>query len=93
VIVTDDRRHQPIRRDFNALIRDPHGRVSEAKLFAAAGKAALLYVLLTYTPSIIERWDVLAVIVLTLVAPDLLKKFLTLRAGGGLPSAEEKKAP
>lgn len=86
-----DRRHQPIRRELNEIIRDPQGRISEAKTFAVLGKSALLYILLTYPVSILERWDVLAVIVSALIAPDLLKKFLTLRAGGTVASPAEKK--
>lgn len=70
-----------MRRALGEIIRDPQGRVSEAKVFSALGKAALLYVLIAYTPALIERWEVLAVIVLALIAPDLLKKLLTLRFG------------
>lgn len=89
--MTPERRHQPIRRELNEIIRDPHGRVSEAKTFAVLGKSALLYILLTYPVSILERWDVLAVIVSALIAPDLFKKFLTLRAGGSVSAPAEKK--
>ncbi len=78
-----ERRQSSIRREVNELIRDPQGRVSEAKVFSVLGKSALLYVLLANTASIIERWDVLSVIVLALIAPDLLKKLLTMRLGTG----------
>lgn len=88
----DDRRHQPLRRDANDLVRDPQGRVSEAKVFSILGKTAILFVLLQHTVDVLRDWTVLAVLVTALIAPDLFKKFLTLKAGGAALSADKDKA-
>lgn len=74
-----ERRTAKLRRDFNDIARSPDGRVSEAKLWASAGKAASLFLLIRHSESVIESWDVLAVLLLVLIAPDLFKKFLAMR--------------
>jgi len=68
-----------LRRDLNDVVRSPDGRVSEAKLWASAGKAASLFLIMRYSESVIAHWDVLAVLLLVLVAPDLLKKMVAMK--------------
>ena len=79
--MTEDRRTSPMRRDFNDLIRDPSGRISEAKLGAVAGKAAMLYLLVAHAEQVLADWALLSVFVGAIIAPDLLKKVITVRAG------------
>lgn len=86
--MTPDRRKAHVRRDLNDLVRDPAGRVAEAKLWSNVFKAGMLYVFLTHTEVILKDWGVLTVFVGAMVAPDVLKKMLSMRAGG---SVEEKK--
>lgn len=74
-----ERRTARLRRDFNDIARSPDGRVSEAKLWSSAGKAAALFLLVRHAESVIESWDVLAVLLLVLIAPDLFKKFIAVR--------------
>jgi hypothetical protein len=64
------------------LITSPDGKLAEAKVWANLGKAALLWVLLHHSEAVIKDWSVLLVFVCGLIAPDLLKKLITLRTGG-----------
>lgn len=68
------------------MIRDPSGRLSEAKVWANAYKAAGLYVLVAYADKVLTDWMLLSVVLLAGIAPDVLKKVITVRAG-----AAEKK--
>lgn len=70
-----------LRRDLNDLVRDPSGKVSEAKTFAVAFKGVFLYAFLIHAEMILRDWMILAVVVCTFIAPDLLKKLLSMRAG------------
>lgn len=80
--VVEDRRGRPrVRRDINDLIRTPEGKASEAKLCSVAGKGILAYILVEYAAVIVNNWDVLAIIALFLIAPDLIKKLLEMRYG------------
>lgn len=84
--MTDDRRHQPLRREINQLVRDPSGRVSEAKLFSIIGKTALLYVFIAKFDQVVADSMVLLIFVAAWIAPDLLKKAISARAGAQAPS-------
>lgn len=63
------------------LIRDPAGRLSEAKVWANAYKAAGIYVLIAYADKILADWMLLGVLLTAGIAPDVLKKIITVRAG------------
>ena len=76
-----EHRQSPIRREVNELIRDPQGRVSEAKTWANAGKAICCWLLVSHADFVVAHWDVLMVIVSTIVLPDLLKKIITAKYG------------
>lgn len=70
-----------MRRDLNDLIRSPDGKVSEAKGFAVAFKASMIYVFLKHAEVILKDWMILAVFVTAMIAPDLLKKIVSMRTG------------
>lgn len=76
-----DRREASIRRDLNDLVRDPGGRVAEAKVFAVLFKPFLIWMFLQHAETILKDWGILTVIVVTFVAPDLLKKLISMRVG------------
>jgi hypothetical protein len=76
-----ERRHQPMRREINEIFRDPSGRVSEAKLFSVIGKLALLWVWVRAYETVIADATILSIFVLSWIAPDLLKKLISSRAG------------
>lgn len=77
----EERRQAPLRRDLNDLVRDPQGKVSEAKAFAVAFKISMIYVFLKHTEMVIKDWMVLLVFCAAMLAPDLLKKLITMKAG------------
>jgi len=79
--VTDERRRAVLRRDLNDLVRDPSGRVAEAKVFAVLFKSSMVYVFLKHTELILKDWLVLTVFVAAMLMPDLLKKILSMRVG------------
>lgn len=64
------------------LFTDPAGNLAEAKVWANSYKAALLYLLCTHADTILKDWGVLTVFVCAGIAPDVLKKLITLRLGG-----------
>ncbi len=80
--MTPDRRKAILRRDLNDLVRDPSGRVSEAKSYAVIFKGAMVWVFLKHTELILKDWMILAVFVTALLAPDVLKKLMAMRLGG-----------
>lgn len=75
-----ERRKSLIRRDLNDLVRGPDGKVSEAKAYAVAFKGLMFYTFLHYTDKILSNWEVLSIFVTAFLAPDLLKKALTIRS-------------
>ena len=74
-----ERRKAAVRRDLNDLVRDPIGRVSEAKVFAVVFKSSMVWVFLKHAETILRDWMVLAVFITALLAPDLLKKLMAMR--------------
>lgn len=76
-----------LRADLNDLVRSPDGRLSEAKLFSVVFKIAMAWAFIKYTAVILATWDVLSVFIVAMIAPDVLKKWMVMRAG--IP--EEKK--
>ncbi len=84
-----ERRKAILRRDLNDLVRDPSGRVSEAKTYAVIFKGAMVWVFLKHTELILKDWMILAVFVTAMLAPDLLKKVLSMRLGGAPVEAKK----
>lgn len=76
-----EQRTASVRRDLNDLVRDPSGRVAEAKVFAVLFKPFLIWMFLQHAETILKDWGILTVIVVTFVAPDLLKKLISMRSG------------
>lgn len=79
--VKPERRKASVRRDLNDLVRSPDGKVSEAKGGAVIFKTAMIYVFIQKIDAILADWVVLAIFVTAFIAPDLLKKVLTMKAG------------
>ena len=77
-------RRSILRRDLNDIVRDPSGNVSEAKLWASLGKAIAAYLMMSNAAHIIAYWDALAILLLAMIAPDLIKKVLTLKYQQGV---------
>ena len=76
-----ERRKAQFRRDLNDLVRGPDGKVSEAKVYAVAFKGLMLWVFVQKTADILADWTLLAIFITTFLAPDLLKKVLSMKTG------------
>jgi hypothetical protein len=67
------------------------GEVQESKLFAVIGKSIAAYLLLAYSETVLDHEYALLILLTAMVAPDLYKKVITMRAGGAVkPDAETK---
>ena len=56
-----------------------NGEMQESKLWAKAYKGAGLWVLLNYTEKVLADWTLLTALMVVGIAPDLLKKLITMR--------------
>jgi hypothetical protein len=74
-------RKQLLRRDLNDIVRAEDGKVSEAKLWANAGKGTAFFLLLNYSEKVIQTWDSLAILLLILIMPDLVKQLIKMKYG------------
>lgn len=79
--MSDERRGSVMRRDLNDLVRSPDGKVAEAKGFAVAFKIAMIYVFLKHTEDVLAEWTILALFITAFLAPDLLKKVISMKTG------------
>lgn len=83
-------RKQRFRRAAEDCIRSPDGRTSEAKIWANVGKAICVLIILWHLNDIVGYSDALVVLLLILVMPDLLKKWISMRYNGPQPPAKFK---
>lgn len=63
------------------LVRDPQGRLSEAKVWSNVYKAGMFYILMTHTEKLLLDWALLGLVLAAGIAPDLLKKMISAKAG------------
>ena len=71
-----------IRRSINSLaMRD--GEMQESKLFATVGKGLCIWLIWKYADALIAHENILFVLMLFLIFPELIKKFITMRYGNG----------
>jgi hypothetical protein len=76
-----EQRSSIMRRDLNDLVRSPDGKVAEAKGFAVVFKGAMLYVFLQHAETVLAEWTILALFITAFLAPDLLKKVISMKTG------------
>ena len=77
-----EKRHSPIRRQFNESFLDPNGRFSLIKTIAIAGQIACLYQFGKHFETLIDKPESLLIVVAFVIAPDMLKKLITMKYGG-----------
>lgn len=63
------------------MVCDPHGRLSEAKVWASAYKAAAMWLGIQHADKLLSDWMLLGVWLLAGIAPDVVKKIIVTRAG------------
>lgn len=74
-------RHASIRRDLNDLIRDPQGKVSAGKVGGILGQWLAIKLTLEHSAALVDKPETLAILLLMLIAPEVVKKFLTMKYG------------
>lgn len=77
-----EKRKSTLRRDLNESVRAPDGTFSEAKAWSNVGKLLCAWLIVGYTEMVLKTEYTLFTLLLFLIAPDLIKKFLVLRLGG-----------
>ena len=82
-----DKRHGTLRRNINDLFMR-EGQVEESKLFAVAGKCAALWLIFQHTSDVLHTEWTLTTLLVFIIAPDLAKKWLSMRFGGDPGSVE-----
>lgn len=75
----DERRHTPIRRQFNSAFLAPDGSVSVSKLVAFWAQVVVLYNLGKYFEKLIDHSDTMLVLLAVLIAPEIIKKMLRMK--------------
>ena len=87
-----EQRRRPIRRFLGGLVMR-NGELEEGKVWANVGKGLCVWMVLKYADGLILHENVFAIIMLALIAPDLLKKLISMRAGvpvsGGYTRTEQ----
>ena len=81
--VVKERRKLSIRQDINDLVRDGYGRLSPARIGLLVGQWLSVKVILEHGSEIIANWDSLLVLFTVLVAPDVLRKLITMKYSQG----------
>lgn len=78
-----ERRQSILRRDLNDLVRDEAGHLSPSKIGTLVGQWLSVKLILEHGSEIIANWDSLTVLFTILIAPELLKKLMNMKYGGG----------
>lgn len=74
-----ERRQSLFRRDLNELVRDPQGKVSAGKVGSIVGQFIAAKYLLVHNGDLINKWETLLILLSVLIAPEILKKVITMR--------------
>ena len=84
-----DRRKGGIRRDINSLFRGPDGEISGSKLGTYVGQYLAGRALYLNIDELIDHWDSLAILLTALMLPEILKRIMLMRIGGGSSETRE----
>jgi len=82
-----DKRHGTLRRNINDLFMR-EGQVEESKLWSNIGKGLCFYLIVSYTDEVLKTEYTLFTLLIFLITPDLIKKFISMRFGGDPGSVE-----
>lgn len=78
-----ERRKSTCRRDWNDAIRDESGRISMTKVGTASAQIMAFYYLAVHWEPLLKSAELLLVVFLILTAPEMLKRLMNLKYGGG----------
>lgn len=86
----DEKRHQHLRRAINDLLMYRNGEVQHAKFWANVGYALVAHWCWVMPAVVIEHIEAAVVLSLLLIAPDVVKKAITMKMGqSGKPEAKQ----
>lgn len=78
---TERRGSSTLRRNINAV--GMHGgELQESKVWAQVGKGLCVWLIWKHADKLIGQWEALFVLLLFIIMPELIKKFITMRYGG-----------
>ena len=78
-----ERRKSSIRRQVNEAFCDPNGQFSIGKFLSIWAQIAVLAHMNTSWDKLIDKPESLGIVLAVLVTPDILKKMLAMKYGGG----------
>ncbi len=78
-----EKRTSSCRRDLNDIVRDESGRISGTKIGTICGQILAGKLLIEHSQYVIDRWDALAILLVAMTAPELLRKLLAMKYGNG----------
>lgn len=76
------------RRQFNESFCDPYGHFSPTKTIAVATQVMVLYWTGRLMDRLIDKPESLLILLCFLIAPDIIKKALTMKLGGAAPQTK-----
>jgi hypothetical protein len=77
-----ERRSQHFRRQVNQVWSDPDGRFSISKFIATWAQISILAHLNVWFEKTLDKPETLLIILSFLIAPDMIKKALSMKLGG-----------
>ena len=80
-----EKRVATLRRDLNDLVRGEDGYLSTTKIGTLIGQWLAVKLILENGSEIIANWDSLMVLFSVLIAPELVKRMVTMKYGNGQP--------
>lgn len=77
-----EKRTQPWRRQFNESFCTPEGHLSWTKTMSNVGQTIACVHFADKFAVLVDKPESMAIVLMFIVAPDVLKKFLTMKYGG-----------
>lgn len=81
--MSEEKRKAPFRRQLNQAFCDPDGNFSIGKFLSVWAQIAVLAHMNRWFGELIQKPESLAIVLVVLIAPDVLKKLLVMKYGGG----------
>ena len=77
-----EQRGSTLRRQVSAFGMH-NGEAQESKVWAQIGKGLCVWLIWKHAETLVLHWETLFTLLLFIIAPELIKKFITMRFGGG----------
>ena len=80
--MSQEKRGSTLRRQINEIGMHS-GEAQESKIWAQVGKGLCVWLIWKHAETLIDNWEALFVLLLFIILPELIKKFITMRWGSG----------